>query len=200
MVNLIRLILSIIKRRLPEVLSGGYVNLIDISGLHRYNMSMDTAFLPAQQALLEDAAQRDLVTARRKLLVEFLSRERYLARTGLISRVETVLGKGCFGATSWEDVFYRDMRTVKNSFQAAGFELAYSRSKERSGYYLKGEGELGPVVVRQIEGAVAEVDPEQMAVTRTLSPAERAQQGLSITNLANRVTTFRKTQRENSDG
>ncbi len=86
--------------------------------------------------------------------MEFLSREHYLTRTGLINRIETVPGKGCFGDTSWEDVFYRDMRTVKNSFQAAGFELAYSRSKERSGYYLKGEGELGPDVARQIEGAV----------------------------------------------
>lgn len=200
MVDLIRQILSKVRQKLPGVLSSWQVKLIVISGLQLYNQGMDSAFLPAQQALLEEAAQRDLVTARRKLLVEFLSRERYLTRKGLISRVETLLGKGCFGDTSWEDVFYRDMRTVKNSFQAAGFELAYSRSKERSGYYLKGEGELGPVVARQIAGAVEEVDPEQMAVTRTLSPAERAQQGLSITNLAHRVTSFRKAQREESDG
>jgi len=71
---------------------------------------MDTEFMLVKQALLEDAAQRELVTARRKLLVEFLSRERYLTRSGLMSRVEMVLGKGSFGNTSWEDVFYRDMK------------------------------------------------------------------------------------------
>jgi hypothetical protein len=161
---------------------------------------MEEVFFPAQQALLEDAAQRDLVTARRKLLVEFLTRERYLTRFGLIDRVEMVLGRGCFGDTSWEDVFYRDMRAVKVSFRAAGFDLAYSRNKKRQGYYLKGEGELGQRVTRQIQGAVAEVDPKQVAVTRTLTPAERAQQGLSITNLAHQVTSFRKAQREIGHG
>lgn len=196
--NLVRLFFSQIKKKLDGVLSLWQANLIDMSGLPMYNTNMETKFLPAQQALLEDAAQRDLVTARRKLLVELLSRERYLTRTGLMGRAEMVFGKGCFGDTSWEDVFYRDMRAVKKSFRAAGFELAYSRSKEDSGYYLKGEGKLGQTVARQIEGAVADVDPKQAAVTRTLTPAERAQQGLSITNLAHRVTSFRRAQRGHS--
>jgi hypothetical protein len=161
---------------------------------------METPFRAALQALLKDAAQRDLVTARRKLLVEFISRERYLSREALITRVETVLGKGCFGEAAWEDVFYRDMRVVKDSFRAAGYHLAYSRSQERPGYYLKGEEALGAEVARQIQGAVAEVDPRQTAVTRRLTPAERAQQGLSITHLAHRVTSFRETQREKERG
>ena len=200
MTNLIRSILCQIRGRLAMILFPLLVNLIDTSGLLKYNKSMKTAFLPAQQALLEDAARRDPVTARRKLLVEFLSRERYLTRAGLMDRVEMVLGKGRFGDAAWDDVFYRDMRAVKSSFRAAGFGLAYSRSKERPGYYLKGEGELGQGVVRQIQGAVKEVDPVQVAVTRTLSPAERAQQGLSITNLAHRVTAYRRAQRGDGHG
>ena len=152
---------------------------------------MENSFLPVKQALLEDAAQRDLVTARRKLLIELLSRERYLTRAGLMSRVEMVLGKGCFGDTSWEDVFYRDMRAVKECFRAGGFDVAYCRSIKRPGYYLEGEGVLGKNVIRQIEGAVAEVDSQQVAITRVLSPAARAQQGLSITKLAHQVTAYR---------
>ena len=198
--NLIRSTWSRAMNKLVGALSDRIVNLIDISGLHKYNENMEEVFFPAQQALLEDAAQRDLVTARRKLLVEFLSRERYLTRSGLMDRVEMVLGRGCFGDASWEDIFYRDMRAVKNSFKAAGFEMAYSRNNERSGYYLKGEGVLGHRVDRQIQGAVAGVDPKQVAVTRKLTPAERAQQGLSITNLAHQVTSFRKVQREKSHG
>ncbi|RMD65485.1 hypothetical protein D6833_02900, partial [Candidatus Parcubacteria bacterium] len=64
---------------------------------------------PIGQALLHDAARRDLVTARRKALCEILWRERYLTREGLIARVEALLGKNCFGRSAWEDTFYRDM-------------------------------------------------------------------------------------------
>ena len=190
--NLIRLLLRKFKKGVYKVFIPWLVNLIDISGLLVYNLGMDTEFLPVQQALLEDAAQRDLVTARRKLLVEFLARERYLTRAGLMSRVEMVLGRGSFGDTAWDDVFYRDMRAVKKSFRAAGYDLAYSRNKARSGYYLRGEGEIGRSIARQIKGAVNEIDPKQVEVTRSLSPAERAQQGLSITNLAHQVTAYRQ--------
>jgi hypothetical protein len=176
------------------------IKLIDTSGLVNYTESMEDAFLPAQLALLEDTAQRDLVTARRKLLVELLSRERYLTRSGLMARVAMLLGRGCFGKASWEDVFYRDMRVVRQAFRAAGFELTYSRSKEQPGYYLKGEAALGENTVHQIHGAAAGVDPQQAAITRRLTPAQRAQQGLSITRLAHQVTSFRQTQREAGHG
>lgn len=190
--NLIRFFFERVRIKAQKVLYSHDVNLIDISGILVYNLGMDAEFLPVQRALLEDAAQRDLVTARRKLLVEFLVRERYLTRAGLMSRVEMVLGGGSFGDTAWDDVFYRDMRAVKKSFRAAGYDLAYSRNKARSGYYLRGEGEIGQGVARQIKGAVDEIDPKQVEVTRSLSPAERAQQGLSITNLAHQVTAYRQ--------
>ena len=198
--NLIRILKDQFKKRAYKVFIPWIVNLIDKSGLLFYNLSMDTEFMLVQQALLEDAAQRDLVTARRKLLVEFLSRERYLTRAGLMSRVEMVLGNGCFGNTSWEDVFYRDMKAVKKSLRAAGYDLAYSRNKTRSGYYLRGEGEIGQAVERQIKGAVDKIDPRQVEVTRTLSPAQRVQQGISITNLAHEVTAYRQAKEVISHG
>lgn len=190
--NLIRLFIGQLKKKVKKVLYTWLVNLIDKSGLLFYNLGMEADFLLVQQALLEDAAQRDTVTARRKLLMEFLSRERYLTRRGLMSRVEMVLGFGCFGNTSWEDVFYRDMKAVKKSFRAADYDLAYSRNKSRAGYYLRGEGEIGESVARQIKGAVEKIDPKQVEITRTLSPAQRVQQGLSITKLAQEVTSYRR--------
>jgi len=177
-----------------------HVNLIDISYLPVYNHGMETDLEPIHRVLLDDAAERDRVTARRKLLADTLSRERYLTREDLIARVEAVLGKSCFGDAAWEDVFYRDMRVVKDAFRAAGHEVAYSRKKGQSGYYLEGEGAISQAVDQQIQGAVGEVDPEQIAVTRHLSPAERVQQGLSITHLAHRVTRFREQQREAGHG
>ena len=169
--NLIRLFIGQLKKKVKKVLYTWLVNLIDKSGLLFYNQGMEADFLLVQQALLEDAAQRDTVTARRKLLMEFLSRERYLTRRGLMSRVEMVLGFGCFGNASWEDVFYRDMKAVKKSFRAAGY---------------------GESVARQIKGAVEKIDPKQVEITRTLSPAQRVQQGLSITKLAQEVTSYRR--------
>lgn len=198
--NLIRILKDQFKKRAYKVFIPWIVNLIDKSGLLFYNLNVDTEFILVQQALLEDAAQRDLVTARRKLLVEFLSRERFLTRSGLMYRVEMVRGKGIFGKTSWEDVFYRDMKAVKKSFRAAGYDLAYSRNKTRSGYYLRGEGEIGQAVERQIKGAVDKIDPRQVEVTRTLSPAQRVQQGISITNLAHEVTAYRQAKEVISHG
>ena len=150
----------------------------------------------ATHIILEDAAERDTVTARRKRLLEILWGERYLTRTGLISRVEATLGKGCFGESAWEDTFYRDMRVVKRAFQSAGYKLAYSRSRNKSGYYLREQAPVNPALKRVILGAVNEIDTQQVKITRQLQPGERVQQGVSISNLANQVVTYRQSQRE----
>jgi len=76
-----------------------------------------------REAILQDAIQRDITTARRIALLEILWNERYLTRVQLIARVELRLGKNCFGASAWEDTFYRDMRLVKQAFETAGHRL-----------------------------------------------------------------------------
>ncbi|MEA2008455.1 MAG: hypothetical protein U9O54_05000 [Chloroflexota bacterium] len=150
----------------------------------------------ATNIILGDAAERDIVTARRKRMLEILWGERYLTRTGLISRVETALGKGCFGESAWEDTFYRDMRVVKRAFQSAGYEIAYSRSQDKRGYYLREQASVNPSLKRAIVGAVTEIDDHQIKITSQLQPGERVQQGISISNLANQVVAYRKSQRE----
>ena len=89
-----------------------------------------------KDVILQDATQRDITTARRVGLLETLWNERYLTRSQLIARVELRLGKKCFGISAWEDTFYRDMRFVKQAFEAAGYRLLYSRNKKQAGYYL----------------------------------------------------------------
>src|SRR6266540_5611644 len=95
-----------------------------------------------KDAILHDAIQRDITTARRVALLEILWNERYLTRAQLIARVELQLGKNCFGVSAWEDTFYRDMRFVKQAFEAAGYQLLYSRHKEQPGYFLEGQPAL----------------------------------------------------------
>ncbi len=145
---------------------------------------------------MEDAVERDTVTARRKCLLEILWNERYLTRSGLIARVEASVGKSCFGKSAWEDTFYRDMRVVKQAFQSAGYELTYSRSHDKPGYYLREQASISPALKRAIAGAVTEVDNRQVTITRQLQPRERVQQGVSISNLANQVVAYRQSQRE----
>src|SRR5512138_2466553 len=114
-----------------------------------------------KDALLHDAMHREITTARRVALLEILWNERYLTRSQLIARVEIRLVKNCFGISAWEDTFYRDMRFVKQAFEAAGYQLLYSRKKEQPGYYLDGQPSLSSEIKRVLMGSAAEVDQRQ---------------------------------------
>ena len=149
--------------------------------------------LPAllKDAILQDAIQRDITTARRVALLEILWHERYLTRSQVIARVEFRLGKNCFGISAWEDTFYRDIRFVKQAFDAVGYKLLYSRKKEQPGYYLDGQPALSSEIKKVLKGSATEVDQRQIDIYRKLSFAERFQQGCSISDTARKVVTYR---------
>lgn len=150
-----------------------------------------TSYTKAQSMILQDAIQRDLTTARRSALLEILWYERYLTRGQLITRVGLRLGKDCFGAFAWEDTFYRDMHIVKKAFRAAGYTLAYRRTKPQTGYYLEGQPALSPELQRILRSSVTEVDPRQIEIYHRLAPADRFRQGCSISDTARQVVAFR---------
>ena len=141
--------------------------------------------------ILEDAIQRDVTTARRAALLEILWNERYLTRSQLIARVELRLQKNCFGISSWEDTFYRDMRFVKQAFEVVSYQLLYSRKKEQPGYYLDGQPALSSEIQQVLKGSAAEVDQRQIDIYRKLSFAERFHQGCSISDTARKVVAYR---------
>lgn len=145
----------------------------------------------AREVIFQDAVRRDLTTARRAALLELLWNERYLTRAQLIFRVEQMLGIHCFGKTAWEDNFYRDMRLVKSAFDAAGLQLAFSRSKLHRGYHLKHQPALALELAQIIRASSAEVDPRQIEIYRRLSPAERFHQGCVISDTARFVVGYR---------
>ena len=156
-----------------------------------------TLALKAQEVILRDAIQRDLTTARRAALLEILWHERYLTRWQLIARIELRLGKKCFGTLAWEDTFYRDMHVVKQALKAAGYVLAYSRSKRQPGYYLQGQPALSPELRQALRSSAAEADQRQIDIYQRLSPADRFQQGCSISDTARQVVAYR-IRKENS--
>jgi hypothetical protein len=169
-----------------------YVNLISISGM-RYNQGMDTTSLPprAREVIFQDAIRRDLTTARRAALLALLWNERFLTRAQLMVRVVHRLGRNCFGKSAWEDNFYRDLRVDKQAFSAAGFHLAFSRSKQRPGYYLLDQPALSPELDQILKSASTEVDPRQIDIYRQLSPAQRFRQGCVISDTARSVVAYR---------
>lgn len=145
----------------------------------------------AADVIFQDAIQRDITAARRFILLQILWYERHLTRAQLITRVEYRLGKNCFGTSAWEDTFYRDMRVVKQAFQADGNVLAYSRYKDRAGYYLQGQPALSPEFKQLVKSSVAEVDQRQIDIYRQLSAAERFRQGSAISDTARNVVAYR---------
>ena len=154
-------------------------------------MLKTTSYIKAQGAILKDAIKRDLTTARRMTLLKILWHERYLTRAQLMTRVGLRLGKDCFGASAWEDTFYRDMQVVKQAFKAAGYRLAYSRNKPQTGYYLEGQSALSSELQQILHSSAAEVDPRQIEIYQKLVPADRFRQGCSISDTARNVVAFR---------
>jgi hypothetical protein len=152
----------------------------------------NTAISPrAAEALLQDAMQRDITTARRTALLKILWNERYLTRAQLIARVECRLGRNCFGTFAWEDTFYRDMRVVKQAFQAANYRLEYSRNRGRVGYYLHGQPPLSPEFRKTVKASAAEVDQRQIDIYHRLTAAARFRQGCAISDTAREVVAYR---------
>ncbi len=148
-------------------------------------------FSRAVQVIFRNAIQQDIPAARRTALLQILWNEHYLTRAQLIARVEYKLGRNCFGTSAWEDTFYRDMRVVKRAFQAAGYELEYSRNRECSGYFLKGQPALSPEFKQLVKTGAAEVDQRQIDIYRRLSCSARFQQGCAISDTARNVVAYR---------
>ena len=159
----------------------------------RYNKNVNRSSLPpqAKEVIFQDALHCDLTTARRFALLDLLWNERFLTREQLIARVEQKLGKDCFGKAAWKDNFYRDMRVVKQAFNAAGQHLAYSRKVQAGGYYLRGQPALSPQLSRLIKSSVSEVDQRQIDIYHRLSVADRFRQGCAISDAARRVVAYR---------
>jgi hypothetical protein len=172
------------------------INIVELKLIHKSGIMVEHMIrlsLPTvmKDSILKDALQRDITTARRVVLLEILWNERYLTRAQLMARVELQLGKNCFGVLAWEDTFYRDMRFVKQAFEAARHQLLYSRKMEQPGYYLNGQLALSSEFKQVLKGSAAEVDQRQIDIYRKLSFAERFHQGCSISDTARNVVAYR---------
>lgn len=131
-------------------------------------------------AAVQEAMQHDRALARRMALVALLWEESGIDRAGLLARVESRLGKGCFGRQP-ELTFRRDMQVAKTILAQAGFHLTYSRRPKQAGYFVEGRPALPPERAQAIAGAADEIDPQQIEQLARLTPKARL-------NLANTLS------------
>lgn len=142
-------------------------------------------------AELRARARVDRAGARQHALARLIWREAFLTRPGLIARVQDLLGRDCFGATP-RATLRRDLLRVRALLAQAGHRLARSRR----GYFVPGRPLLDEHLQKLIAGAVAEVDPRQIAILRTLSPAQRFHQAFSMIASAQQVGVYRLRKRQ----
>jgi hypothetical protein len=83
------------------------------------------------------------------------------------------------------------MRVVKQAFNAAGFHLAYCRSKQHRGYYLMDQPPLSPKLSQLLKNSASEADQRQIDIYQQLSPADRFHQGCAISDTARNVVAYR---------
>ncbi|MBV7330575.1 hypothetical protein KFU94_20490 [Chloroflexi bacterium TSY] len=132
---------------------------------------------------------------RRELMLRVLWQEHYFTRQQLIARVESMLGYGYFGSDP-DATFRCDIAVVRASLAAEGYLLKYEQGDDERGYYIEGRPRMNPLLKKMITGAVAEIDPAQMAVTRRLTPAQQVQKALSMINVAEQAGVYRLCSRQ----
>ncbi len=132
---------------------------------------------------------------RRGLILRLIWFEPFLTEPGLTHRLHALLGRDCLG-TSPDETIRQDIDAVRDWLTAAGHALCHSDDAAKPGYFVRGREQLGERMQRMIVGAVAEVDPAQLWVLRTLSVAQRFRQGGSMIDAAVQVGASRIRQRQ----
>lgn len=114
------------------------------------------------------------------LMMRMIWQVAYYTSTALVANIiDYLLGRSVWG----NDVLATlaaDICAIRHAFAAAGHRLAYSNGP-RKGCYIRGRPELDPQLERGIRLAVTSVDPARCAKLQRLTPAQRFQMGMAIT-------------------
>jgi hypothetical protein len=109
---------------------------------------------------------------------------------GLIDNVAYVLGRRVWGDQP-RRTLAGDLLCLRRALAAAGQRLRYDNRPGRKGLYVQGRPALDPQMVKAIRGAIAEVDPAQMAIMRQHTPAWRVAQAASMIEAVESVGAYR---------
>lgn len=83
---------------------------------------------------------------------------------------ENAMGKPAAASIyPWQRTFFRDMRIVKQAFEAAVYRSRYSRNSQQPGCYLDRQPALSTGFQQMLQNSVTEVDQRQIDIYRDLS-------------------------------
>ena len=147
--------------------------VLHVEDLYATLFNGDPPEIPPER--LRILARHDLVAARRTALLNLLWNESTFTSEGLISRVEDLLGRGCFTKNP-KATLRCDLKHVRQILAEQGYSLAYRRKPGNKGYYIPGRPLLAEHLRRQITACAAEVDPVQIAIYCRLEAWQRVWQ------------------------
>ncbi|MFN8489095.1 MAG: hypothetical protein U0350_16020 [Caldilineaceae bacterium] len=127
---------------------------------------------------------------RRSLLARMIWQVSYQRSTGLIENVAYLIGWRTWGEKP-RATLAEDIRMLRHALATAGHHLAYSGQPNHKGFYIRGRPLLDPQLERRMIGAMAEIDPVQMEITRQLTPAQRFAQAMSMIDFVTKAGVYR---------
>jgi hypothetical protein len=153
-------------------------------------ITLDSTSVLAWLAQMRRAGQVDESLLRRGVIARLVWQACGQRSPGLIDNVAYVLGRRVWGESP-RSTLAGDLLILRRAFELAGWRLLYHNSPKSKGLYVRGRPPLDPEMVKGIRGAIAEVDPAQMAITRRHPPAWRVAQAASMIEATESVGTYR---------
>jgi hypothetical protein len=158
--------------------------------LNLLDLNLDSTPIIDWLANVRQAGILDRPALRRSLIARMIWQVSYQRSPGLIDNVAYLLGYKVWGenprATLAEDIII-----LRRALAAEGKLVAFSSRPGQRGFYFRERPTLDGHLEKLMLGAIAEVDPVQMAITRRLSTAERFAQGFSMIAAAERAGAYR---------
>ncbi len=168
------------------------LNLVD---LDLVDLNLDSTPIITWLAQARKQGNLGVPALRRSLIARMIWQVAYQRSTGLIENVAYLIGRRAWGENS-RATLATDMVHLRQVMTSAGHHLAYSHQPEHKGFYIRGRPLLDPQLERRMIGAMAEIDPAQMAITRQLTPAQRFTQAMSMIDFVTKAGVYRLRQRQ----
>lgn len=154
------------------------------------DLNLDSTPIITWLAQARQTGHLDGPALRRSLLARLIWKVSYQGETGLIENIAYLIGRRTWGEYP-RATLAQDICALRHALATIGYHLTYSNRPVHKGFYIRGRPLLDPQLERRMIGAMAEIDPVQMAITRQLSVAARVAQALSMIDAAEQAGVYR---------
>jgi hypothetical protein len=177
------------------VASDPFANLESTDMKSDLDLNLDSTPIITWLAQQRKAATLDPAALRRSLIARMIWQVSYQRSPGLLANVAYLLGWRTWGEQP-RTTLAADICMLRRALEAAGHHLAYRIDPANRGFYIRGRPALDPQLERRMKGAMAEIDPAQMVITRRLTTAQRFAQAMSMIEFVTNAGAYRLQQRQ----